>query len=836
MLGLADQTIEVNEATPMQDVAAVWPQIRSETRPWTRWWWHGAAVDRTTVTQLLEAYREAGIGGVEITSIYGVRGNEPRNLEYLSPAWLEIARHTVTEAKRLGMEVDLPPGSGWRIGGAFVREEHRAASLQIARADETNRYHATCVPSGEQVKRAGPGGGGPTFNPFSRAALQAVIDHFDAPFADLGIRAQFHDSWEYDTDCCPDFFEQFQERRGYDVRDELAALSGDADDDRVARVRYDYRLTLAELALSEFIVPWAEWCRDRGQLSRNQAHGSPGNLLDLYGAVDIPETEVFRSVRPVTPLVSKFASSAAHVAGRRLVSSETGTWLHEHFHVSLGDLKRLLDNLFVSGINHNLFHGTAYSPPEVEWPGWLFYASAQINPQNPIWRDLPALNAYITRCQAILQNGTPNNDLLVYFPVHDVWQKPGGRLAEKLHIRGDWLESIPAYESLQLLWDRGYAFDYVSDRQTERLSLGPDGKLVMPSESARGMDAERYQCPPAQYAAVVVPPCTYMPAATAEHLARLKEQGGHVLFVEPAPRDVPGLSDPEPRRARLSSAIDEATVVSDVEEQLAGWGVPREAIADVAGLRFIVRRHANGRDTFIVNEGEDNIDTWITLTTPTSDVLVMDPMAGASGLAERRESDGRVRVQLDPGQSWVLRTLDRAPADTRPWQYRPSDPQWRALQGEWRVEFVNGGPVLPEAYTGTELTSWTDRGGEYERFAGTARYRMVFDAPEGAGDYWLDLGTVHASAQVNINGRDVGVLVGPTFRTRLEGVEAKRNALEVEVTNLAANRIRDLDQRGVEWRIFEDINMASRDYGELDASGWDVLPSGLLGPVRLLAL
>jgi hypothetical protein len=57
-----------------------------------------------------------------------------------------------------------------------------------------------------------------------------------------------------------------------------------------------------------------------------------------------------------------------------------------------------------------------------------------MNPRNPIWRDVPALNAYITRVQSILQSGQPDNDLLLYWPA-------------------------------QRLWDRGYAFDFVSDRQ-----------------------------------------------------------------------------------------------------------------------------------------------------------------------------------------------------------------------------------------------------------------------------------------------------------------------------------------------------------------------------------
>jgi len=61
-------------------------------------------------------------------------------------------------------------------------------------------------------------------------------------------------------------------------------------------------------------------------------------------------------------------------------------------------------------------------------------------------------------------------------------------------------------------------------------------------------------------------------------------------------------------------------------------------------------------------------------------------------------------------------------------------------------------------------------------------------------------------------------------------------SVEVEVTNLAANRIRDLERRGVEWKRFHNINFVNIRYKEFDASEWPVRDSGLLGPVRLAPL
>lgn len=55
-----------------------WPEITSEAKPWTRMWWMGSAVNRDDLSQTLREYAEAGIGGIEVTPIYGVKGMEHR--------------------------------------------------------------------------------------------------------------------------------------------------------------------------------------------------------------------------------------------------------------------------------------------------------------------------------------------------------------------------------------------------------------------------------------------------------------------------------------------------------------------------------------------------------------------------------------------------------------------------------------------------------------------------------------------------------------------------------------------------------------------------------------
>src|SRR6184192_3340943 len=817
-----------------------WPETTSEAKPWTRWWWMGSAVDSENLTAELKTLAAAGIGGVEVTSIYGVHGYERAFVPYLSDRWIELLLHAAAEARRLGLGLDMPPGSGWRLGGPGVRLEDAVASLRIDVDTVRGTYAANVRPAGDKVKRAAPGGEGNALDPFSRVAVQRYLDAYSDRIKTVPrgtVRAFFHDSFEYTGNGSAELFEEFRRRRGYDLKGYLPALRGEGDRDVVARVKSDYRETMDEMLLEHLLRPLTVWAHERGSLSRNQAHGSPGNLLDLYAASDIPETELFGPLGDSgsDPLISKFASSAAHVTGRRLTSAETGTWLGEHFTVTLDQLKQEVDQLFVSGVNHVIYHGTAYSPRDAAWPGWQFYASTELNPRNTIWRDLPALNRYVALVQSILQSGRPDNDVLLYWPIYDTWHDTTGLRMDFEVQHPGWLHEKPVGAVARVLWQRGYGFDYVSDR------------LLRTNISTYG------------YRAIVVPPTQHMPDETFGRLLDLARAGATVVFLDQLPSDVPGWDRLPERRGRLEDAkrrlaLDVADengvrrrvvgkgrvlVGPNVEQLLDAAGVRRESMVDHAGVRFIRRRQEGGHHYFISHTGATTLDGWIPLAVSTAAVAIMDPVSGRIGLAQLRTgTDGQAEVylQLEPGASLMLRAFDR-PVSGAPWPYLRPVGASVELRGNWSVTFLAGGPVLPAPFRTDTLVSWTERGDEEaRRFAGTARYSMRFDAPGEASSYLLDLGRVAESARVRLNGEDLGILFARPFNVDLGRVRRSGNELQIEVTNLSANRIRDLDLRGVPWKVFEDINFVGLDYKPFDASGWPLQASGLLGPVRLQPL
>jgi hypothetical protein len=176
---------------------------------------------------------------------------------------------------------------------------------------------------------------------------------------------------------------------------------------KVAASKSDYRETVSDLLAVKTNPIWIMGASTAIQVSY-QAHSAPANWLDLYAGADIPETEMFRLDR--NPLISKFASSAAHVAGHPLTAAEAGTWLAEHFTETLAELKFQTDDMFLSGINHIFYHGTCYTP-EARSGRWLFYASTEMNPQNSIWYDVPALTHISSPAEH--SDNSADNDILL---------------------------------------------------------------------------------------------------------------------------------------------------------------------------------------------------------------------------------------------------------------------------------------------------------------------------------------------------------------------------------------------------------------------------------------
>jgi hypothetical protein len=706
---------------------------------------------------------------------------------------------------------------------------------------------------GKMVERPGPGGEGYAVDPFSKTAIHNFFKRFDQAFQGHSLsylRALCNDSYELDdesgpssqADWTPSFLSEFRNRRGYDLRNFLPALFHQDSPEMNNRVIYDYRSTIDELLLEHFTLPWKKWAASKGMLIRNQAHGSPANLLDLYSAADIPYCERRETIH------FKFASSAAHVTGKKLTSSETVTWLNEHFQSSWGDVKKALDPYFLGGVNHIFYHGVAYSPKDAHWPGWLFYAAVHFQPTNPQWKDFHALNEYVTRCQSFLQKGQPDNDVLLYYPLADRYSDPGFELLRHFHPGNQEFAETDFRKLSDWMLKNGYSFDFFSDRQ-----------LMNISSSANRLKTGRVI-----YQAILLPANKLMSEVSFQKLVQLARNGARIMVYKNLPEDVPGLAKLNERRTAFhqltnqlhfvdSGKVKKAIIgkglffMSDnINDLLEAAGIRRELLVQ-KGLQFTRRKNSDGHTYFIANRSNVIKEEWIPLSVPVASVALFDPASSASGLAKyRRGNSGRpeVLVQLQPFGSCFILTYN-AKKIGLPYPYIHLSGYAEKIEGDWTIEFTNGGPVLPSRQSVKELGSWTKLpGDDVKRFSGTAKYTIHFAKPLIASSKWLlDLGKVNETAEVFINKKPIATLIGPVYQVVIQdSLLLKENLLEIYVSNLMANRIIDMDKKGIEWKKFYDINFVplnknnKNERGLFDASKWQPMNSGLTGPVTLMQI
>ena len=920
---------------------AEWPETAKESKPWTRWWWQGSAVRESDITAQLEALAAAGIGGVEITPIYGIHGYEDRFIEFLSPEWVKMFVYTLKEAERLGLGVDLANASGWPFGGPWVDSEMASKNFQsviyggMKEGDKvTERIEYTQRPlvrtaaagkrftiedikepvnantnlqelaldqirfekklplitvtanksgengfsetvdltskvgedgmldwtapagdwtvialfqgdHGKMVERAGPGGEGEVIDHFSAAALKKYLDKFDESLAGYDIsylRYYFNDSYEVDdaqgeANWTPEFFEEFKKQHGYDLKSHLPALLGLDNEDINKRIIYDYRATIDELLLRNYTKSWQAWAAKQGKGIRNQGHGSPANVLDLYAVSDIPEIE------GNNPVGLKGAASAAHVTGKKYASSESATWLNEHFLSTLGDTKDAIDRFLLAGVNHVFYHGTAFSPQDAPWPGWLFYAAVHFTPVNSWWDDFGALNSYIARSQSVLQAGKPNNDILLYFNISDMWSKPGRSLLQ--HIESNVFSHVSMKDAGEFLTLNGYSWDAVTDRQTAELKVSDSNILTGGVE----------------YQTILLPDCEYMPVETFEKILDMAKKGATVLVYKHLPSDVPGFADIEKKQAKMKSLKEKLSFVTENGVQTAKYGkgtiiiaddyaalmaasdVARETMYDM-GLQCIRRlKDDGGRYYFIKNTSEATVKNWVPLSADAKTIAIYNPMDGAKGFGKVRQGDAGIQVymELEPNQALIVETF-AGEYEGGEYSFYTTTGDAVALNGEWNVSFVKGGPELPSTQSVKKLTSWTEfKGKGYESFSGTAEYTTTIPVLENKSEYYLlDLGDVRESAAVYINDEYVQTLFKAPFNVIVaESLLKGGDKLTVRVSNTMGNRIADLDKRGVEWRIFYNTNFPSRRPNNRGANGlfsaaeWSPRTAGLLGPVTL---
>ncbi len=700
-------------------------------------------------------------------------------------------------------------------------------------------YAVTLQSRFREVGQSAPGGEGLVLDHYNRGVVEKYLNRisdalgpvFGGRLGDT-FRSLFCDSIEIaDANWTTDFAQEFEKRRGYSLEPYLglvllapSEIEGTPLGDAVRRARYDFHKTQAQLMLERFYRPFHEWCRRHGAKSRLQAYGHPWlrtDLLDGYLVPDIPEGDIWLhwsgpgTIDGVRHAVwNKYASSAAHVNGHAVVSSEAMTNLDGVFQASLAELKQGADLAFAAGVNNFVFHGFNYSPLEAGFPGWIRYGT-WFSERNPWWRYVRRYTDYVARVSWILQSSQPVAELAILGPTADVWSKPYG-------LDRELFTYTPAYQHdlWQALHQAGYSADYIS----------PSVLLRARAEAAH------LHCGRMRYRTLLVVESESMEPEAARAIARQAAGGARIVFVGRVPERAPGLRQSDAAvRAALREAFDSGHAVlvpAPDRGNLAGWIRARKTDFDCpapveftpAGARLFQLHHAqDGRDIFFLANADRarELDFTAQFRIAGKTPWRWDPETGQRAAYPPAGAPGRLRIRLGPLESMLL-IWEPGNGGAVTAAAVPDRAAGVAIGSTWTVKLepVEGAGSTRALGRLVDFASDPELAG----FSGLASYRTEFEW-NGNPAMLLDLGQVAETSEAVLNGKPLGVRWWGRHEYSVVGaLQRGRNVLEVKVSNVAFNYCRSLKQNAV------------CSYWVGRSGRRDPLPAGLIGPVRLVPL
>jgi len=899
-------------ANSLADLQRLFQNPPDDSRIMMRWWWFGPAVTKPGLEREMRLMKEGGIGGFEVQPVYPVVLDDAaagiKTLPFLSDEFIDALRFTSEKAHELGLRMDLTIGSGWPYGGPQVPISQAAGRLRVDRVKVADNVKRVPVPdigigekllavflanttgqtiagdslreiteikdgaaqlpaglsgsheilffissrTGQQVKRPAVGSEGYVLDHLDRAAidnyLKKVGDRLMQAFGEHRPYAIFCDSLEvYGNDWTGDFLEEFKKRRGYDLKPYLPGLAADIGPKTLA-VRRDWGKTLTELLDLRFLAPMREWSKRNRVLFRIQDYGAPVATLASNAYADLPEGEgsQWKSLTS-----TRWASSASHLYGIPVTSSETWTWLHSPvFRATPLDVKAEADRHFLQGINQLIGHGWPYTPAGIEYPGWRFYAAGVFNDKNPWWHAMPDVSRYLQRLSFLLRQGQPANDVAIYLPNDDAWAHltlGNVNLIEALRERlGPNL--IPR------VLEAGHNFDFFDDDTFKQVGRIEKGALAL------GMN---------KYKVVILPGVERIPLEMLQKLEEFARDGGILIATRRTPFESPGFQaaptdhqqivDLSRRIFEGSSARGHfiAAETNDFMSKLNGLFRPDVTLSPAVAEIGFIHRHTNDAEIyFVANTGNTPQNTKASFRVEGLEPDWWDPMTGKiqpATVAERGLNGVSVALDLEPYASRVL-VFSRRARQSPPASTATAPPPVVDLSAGWQVTFNGNGKTAKM----DRLQSWTeDESTRY--YSGLVTYEKNFVLPDNLlregvrvkldfgegkpiesapasprtnGMRALLDGPIREAAVITINGRRAGAIWCPPYALDVtEFLKRGENQLRIVVGNLAVNYMAG--------RSLPNYRLLNLRYTErFQAQDMDKIqpvPAGLLGPIRLIS-
>ncbi|MDQ6788365.1 MAG: glycoside hydrolase [Acidobacteriota bacterium] len=831
-----------------------------------------------------------------------------KNLPYLSDEFLEMLKFTAQKTKELGMRFDLTLGSGWSFGGAKTPVNEAAGQLRIERVKIDANTKTIPLPSmipaekllgtylvktdgntvaendlqelkdirddavflsepivsagsttnevlfiisgkaGMQVKRPAVGAEGFMLNHLDKPSVENYLKYtgdrlFQAFDKNTRPFSVFSDSLEvYNEDWTDDFLQEFQKRRGYDLKPFLPALVMDMGK-HTADIRYDWGRTLTELFNERFAAPMTDWAHRNGTLFRSQNYGIPPAAISSSAFTDISDGEgaQWKVVR-----AARWASSANHIYGKNITSSETWTWLHSPvFRATPLDLKAEADIHFLQGINQLIGHGWGYTPIGMEYPGGRFYAAGSYTDKNPWYIVMPDLAIYLQRMSWLMRQGQSKNDVALYLPNADAYAHFS---AGKVHLIEAERELV-GEKIMPAIFEAGYNLDFFDDEMLKTI-----GKV----------EGDNLDLGASKYRAVVLPGIERMPLESLRKLDEFVKNGGILIASRRKPEVTPGYKTTEHEQnefneitKRLFGSTNANVKFVQADEEVGNTLKtllqPDVSISPaVKDFGFVHRQTADAEIYFVANTTNQKQTVNITFRSAGSPAQIWNALDGtstAANIVSQTKTDINISLEFEPYQSHIvvfsknLSSLPFPENKTAPISELDLSSDWKLTIGQ-----TNQSVAMKKIHL------WTDEK-ENLYFSGTADYEKEINVPENilksgfstildfgeatslpvqatknGMQTWLNA-PVKEAAVIYVNNQRAGSVWCPPYKLDVRKyLRAGSNKIRIVVGNTALNYLAG--------HSLPNYRLLNLRYGERfqpqDMDKIQPLASGLAGDIRLI--
>ena len=606
------------------------------------------------------------------------------------------------------------------------------------------------------------------------------------------------------------FPEEFQKRRGYNLISWLPVLTGRVvkSYESSEKFLWDFRKTIGELISENHYDVIGEELHKRGMKRYTESHEDKriylADGMDVKRNADIPMAAMWtpgslasgnnEEVRSEGDI--RESASVANIYGQNMVAAESMTSIQNTFSWHPEKLKRTADLEMASGLNRFVIHTSVHQPLDDKMPGFSLGPFGQYFTRQETWAEAggKAWMEYLGRSCHLLQQGKNVADILYYY----------GENTNITWLCREKLPNIPA----------GYEFDFVNATALlNNIIQAKEGKLVAKSGNT-------YQV------LMLDETAKYMTLPVLKKIKLLVDAG--VKVIGKKPEKSPSLADNDAEFQKIANEIWAKANVTTFDKV----NLQPDVIISNAKNKILFRhRQMTDQDIYwLNNRGENPIDAEISFKVSGKIPELWNPMNGKTEKISYQIKDGRTIIPLrfESWDAYFIVFKDIANTNNFTQNIR-TEKEIIILENPWQVSFQSGRSA-PENATFTELKSFTenaDLGIKY--FSGTATYKSTFTAPKNLkGEYVINLGNVKNVAEVLVNGKSLGTVWKKPFKVEIgETLKMGENSIEIKVTNLWVNRLIGDAQPETK----NKITFTTMPFYQANSP---LLPSGLLGPVRIL--